>query len=124
MNNEARKQLIEIVKRYGIKILDEPRKVEGLLKDFCGDCKKEIFSIVSGLKEGASTELLNSSKSGTQKFVIGRLFQRLQDNYAMTEEASIWAVESIAIALGIISEKEATGVRRAQVERKPAETGA
>jgi len=124
LNNEARKQLIEIVKRYGIKILDEPRKVEGLLKDFCGDCKKEIFSIVSGLKEGASTELLNSSKSGTQKFVIGRLFQRLQDNYAMTEEASIWAVESIAIALGIISEKEATGVRRAQVERKPAETGA
>jgi len=30
LNNEARKQLIEIVKRYGIKILDEPRKVEGL----------------------------------------------------------------------------------------------
>ena len=28
MNNEARKQLIEIVKKYGVKILDEPRKVE------------------------------------------------------------------------------------------------
>ncbi len=106
LNNEARRHLVEIVKRYGIKIFDEPRKVEDLLMDFCGDCKKEIFIIVSGLKEGASTELLNSSKSGTQKLVIGRLFQRLQDNYAMTEEASIWSIESIAIALGIKSEKE------------------
>ena len=122
MKDEARKQLIEIVKKYGIKILDEPRKVEGLLRDFCGDCKKEIFSIVSGLKEGASTELLNSSKSGTQKFVIGRLSKRLQDNYGIGEELTIWSVETIAIALGIMSEKEATGVRKAQVQQKPAET--
>jgi len=122
LKDEARKQLIEIVKKYGIKILDEPRKVEGLLRDFCGDCKKEIFSIVSGLKEGASTELLNSSKSGTQKFVIGRLSKRLQDNYGIGEELTIWSVETIAIALGIMSEKEATGVRKAQVQQKPAET--
>jgi len=122
LDNEARKQLIEIVKRYGIKILGEPRKVEGLLKDFCQEQRKEIFSIVSALKEGASTELINSSKSGTQKLVIGRLSRRLQDNYAMTEEASIWSIESIAIASGIISEKEATGIRKAQVEQKPAET--
>jgi len=106
LNNEARNQLIEIVKKHGVKILDEPRKVEGLLRDFYGDCKKEIFGIVSGLKEGAATELLNSSKSGTQKSVIGRLFQRLQDNYAMTEEASICSIESIAIALGVMSEWE------------------
>ena len=114
MNNEARKQLIEIVKKYGIKILDEPRKVEGLLRDFCGDCKREIFSIVSALKEGASTELINSSKSGTQKLVIGRLSRRLQDNYGISEELTIWAVESIAIALGTISEKEAKVPRKKQ----------
>jgi len=114
LNNEARKQLIEIVKTYGIQILDEPRKVEGLLRDFCGDCKREIFSIVSALKEGASTELINSSKSGTQKLVIGRLSRRLQDNYGISEELTIWAVESIAIALGTISEKEAKVPRKKQ----------
>jgi len=122
LDNEARKQLIEIVKKYGVKILDEPRKVEGLLKDFCQEQRKEIFSIVSALKEGASTELINSSKSGTQKLVIGRLSRRLQDNYAMAEEASIWSIESIALALGIMSEKEAAGIRKAQVEQKPVET--
>ena len=78
MKDEARKQLVEIVKRYGIKILDEPRKVEGLLRDFCGDCKKEIFSIVNALKEGAGNDLMNSSKSNTVKITIGRLNSKIE----------------------------------------------
>ena len=124
MNNEARKQLIEIVKKYGVKILDEPRKVEGLLRDFCGDCKREIFSIVNALKEGAANDLANSTKGSTTKLVAGRLCKKLQDDLALSEEASIWSIESIAIALGIMSGKEATGVKKAQVERKPLETKA
>ncbi|HPD39136.1 MAG TPA: SUMF1/EgtB/PvdO family nonheme iron enzyme [Mesotoga infera] len=122
MNNEARKQLIEIVKRYGIKILDEPRKVEGLLKDFCGDCKKEIFSIVNALKERAGNDLMNSSKSNTVKITIGRLSSKMQSDLGMSEEVAVWSIESIAIALGIMSEKEAIGARKAQVEQKPVET--
>ena len=122
MNNEARKQLIEIVKRYGVKILDEPRKVEGLLRDFCGDCKKEIFSIVNALKEGAGNDLINSSKSKTVKIAIGRLSSKMQSDLGMSEEVAVWSIESIALALGIMSEKEATGIRKAQVEQKPVET--
>jgi len=106
LNNEARKQLIEIVKRYGIKILDEPKKVEGLLRDFCGDCKREIFSIVNALKEGAANDLANSTKGSMTKLVAGRLCKKLQDDLALSEEASIWSIESIAMALGIMSEKE------------------
>jgi len=122
LNNEARKQLIEVVKRYGIKILDEPRKVEGLLKDFCGDCKKEIFSIVNALKERAGNDLMNSSKSNTVKITIGRLSSKMQSDLGMSEEVAVWSIESIAIALGIMSEKEAIGARKAQVEQKPVET--
>ncbi|HRV02577.1 MAG TPA: formylglycine-generating enzyme family protein [Mesotoga sp.] len=122
MNNEARKQLIEVVKRYGIKILDEPRKVEGLLKDFCGDCKKEIFSIVNALKERAGNDLMNSSKSNTVRIAIGRLSSKMQSDLGMSEEVAVWSIESIAIALGIMSEKEAIGARKAQVEQKPVET--
>ena len=125
MNNEARKQLIEIVKRYGVKILDEPRKVEGLLRDFCGDCKKEIFSIVNALKERAGNDLMNSSKSNTVKITLGRLSSKMQSDLGVSEEVAVWSIESIAIALGIMSDKEAKGATgKAQVERKPAETGA
>ncbi len=122
MKDEARKQLIEIVKTYGIKILDEPRKVEGLLRDFCGDCKKEIFSIVSALKEGVGNDLINSSKSKTVKIAIGRLSSKMQSDLGMTEEVAIWSVESIAIALGVMSEKDATGIRKPQVEQKASDT--
>jgi len=124
LKDEARKQLVEIVKRYGIKILDEPRKVEGLLRDFCGDCKKEIFSIVNALKEGAGNDLMNSSKSNTVKITIGRLNSKMQSDLGMSEEVAVWSIESIAIALGVMSEKEAIGIRKTQVERKPAVTKA
>ena len=122
MKDKARKQLVEIVKKYGIKILDESRKVEGLLRDLCGDCKKEIFSIVNALKEGAGNDLMNSSKSNTVKITIGRLSSKMQSDLGMSEEVAVWSIESIAIALGIMNEKEAKGVRKAQVEQKPAET--
>ena len=122
MNHEARKQLIEIVKKYGIKILDEPRKVEGLLRDFCGDCKREIFSIVNALKEGAGNDLMNSSKSNTVRIAIGRLSSKMQSDLGMSEEVTVWSIESIAIALGIMNEKEASGATgKAQVEQKPVE---
>jgi len=122
LKDKARKQLVEIVKKYGIKILDESRKVEGLLRDLCGDCKKEIFSIVNALKEGAGNDLMNSSKSNTVKITIGRLSSKMQSDLGMSEEVAVWSIESIAIALGIMNEKEAKGVRKAQVEQKPAET--
>ncbi|WP_289059757.1 SUMF1/EgtB/PvdO family nonheme iron enzyme [uncultured Mesotoga sp.] len=120
MKQEARKQLNEIVKRYGIEILNEPKKVEGLLRDFCGDCKKEIFSIVSALKEGVANDLASSTKGSTTKLMAVRLCKKLQDDLALSEEASIWSVESIAISLGIMSEKEAT-VFGKTVEPKSAE---
>lgn len=106
MNYEARKQLVEIVKTNGLTILDEPRKVEGLLRDFCGNCKREIFSIVSALKEGAANDLINSSSENTRKLVIARLSKKLQDDLALSEKASNWTVETIAIAAGIIGENE------------------
>jgi len=122
MNQESSKQLIEIVKRYGIKILDEPRKVESLLRDFCGEYRKEIAALVGAMREGIIEELQRSSGGTHINVTIMRLSKRLEDNQALSEEASIWAVETIAIALGIMSEKEAKGVRKAQVERKPVET--
>jgi len=93
-----------------------------LLKDFCGDCKKEIFSIVNALKERAGNDLMNSSKSNTVKITIGRLSSKMQSDLGMSEEVAVWSIESIAIALGIMSEKEAIGARKAQVEQKPVET--
>jgi hypothetical protein len=58
MQQEARKTAYRDSQEVRDQKTCEPRKVEGLLRDFCGDCKKEIFSIVNALKEGAGNDLI------------------------------------------------------------------
>ena len=81
MNNEPRKQLLEIVKIFGIEVLEEPRRLEGLLKDFCRNCKKEIFSIVIASKEGFVKQLTtnNNNENFPQNNKILGLSRKLQD---------------------------------------------
>jgi len=124
MNREVRDRLVEIIADNGNQILKDPRRLEGLLRDYCGEYRKEIAALVGAMREGIIEELQRSSGGTHVNVTIMRLSKRLEDNQALSEEASIWSIESIAIALGIMSEKEATGIRKAQVEQKPAETKA
>ena len=122
MNREVRDGLVEIIANNGNQVLKDSRRLEGLLRDFCGEYRKEIAALVGAMREGIIEELQRSSGGTHINVTIMRLSKRLEDNQALSEEASIWAVETIAIALGIMSEKEATGIKKAQVERKPVET--
>jgi len=123
MNELVRDELIRIVRENGEDVLLDPVRTKAFLNDFCGNkYRREINSITLALKEGAVTELLNSRRNRTERFAIARLSKNLEESFGFPKQQTIWTVESIAIALGIISEKEATGVGKAQVERKPAET--
>jgi len=124
MNELVRDELIRIVRENGEDVLLDPVRTKAFLNDFCGNkYRREINSITLALKEGAATELLNSRRNRTERFAIARLSKNLEESFGFPKQQTIWTVESIAIALGIMSEKEATGVRKAQVEQKPAETG-
>ena len=46
----------------------------------------------------------------------------MQSDLGMSEEVAVWSIESIAIALGVMSEKEVTEIRKPQVEQKASET--
>jgi len=124
MNELVRDELIRIVRENSEDVLLDPVRTKAFLNDFCGNkYRREINSITLALKEGAATELLNSRRNRTERFAIARLSKNLEESFGFPKQQTIWTVESIAIALGIMSEKEATGVRKAQVEQKPAETG-
>ena len=43
MKNFPRRKLCELITQYGIELCDDPVRCEGLLRDFCGKYKKEIF---------------------------------------------------------------------------------
>src|SRR5215210_6693636 len=109
MDDLPRQKLHEIIAEYSRSVCDDARQCEGLLRDLCSGYKRETHVLVSALRERVPHELLNASSSGiTKEVTIARLSKRLHDDLAMTEESARWAVESWALALGVISAAEIT----------------
>ena len=104
MHDAPRQKLRELIIEYGRSLCDDPRRCEAFLKDYCGQCKQEIFVLVSALKNRVADDLLKTSASVPQSILLARLNKRLEDELAMTAEAAHWAVESWALALGVIDQ--------------------
>jgi len=111
MNNLPRQKLCEIIAKYGQSLCDEPRRCEGLLRDFCGEHKREINVLVGALRERVAIDLISSPANIPSEVLLARLTKRLQDDLALSEDAARWAVESWALALEVISSAECeTGI--------------
>lgn len=103
MNDLPRKTLSEIIRQHGASLCDDPLRCEGLLRDLCGDHRREIYVLVAALKERVPADLLGSQGHIPKEVIWARLTKRLMDELALTEDAARWAVESWALALGGIS---------------------
>jgi TPR repeat protein len=115
MNQVARQKLAQLVGRYGRDVAGDPRRCEALLRDVCPQHKREIFVLVSAVKESVPAELLGSASGMPQEVLLSRLSKRLHDNLGLDEALTRWAVESWACALGIISTEETTMVAAAEI---------
>lgn len=104
MNMAVRQGLVRIINEHGRSLVDDPRKCEGLLRDYWGQYKREINVLVGALKERVALDLTGSSGALPARVLIARLARRLQDNLGYSEVASKWAVESWALALGLITD--------------------
>ncbi|HYG09296.1 MAG TPA: hypothetical protein VD835_04925 [Pyrinomonadaceae bacterium] len=102
MNERVRNDLREIILKHGRPPLSDPRLCESLLKDYCGQYKKEIFVLVCAVREQVATDLLTSQGSMPREMLHALLIKRLQNNLALTEDASRWAVESWSLALAAL----------------------
>ena len=106
MNIAVRQRLVIIITEHGRSIINDPRKCEALLRDYCGQYKREINVLVASLKEGVALDLTADSAALPPKVLMARLARRLQDNLGFSEAASTWAVESWALALGVATASE------------------
>jgi F-box protein 11 len=106
MNDLPRQKLSEIVARHGRDIASDPRRVEGLLRDYGGPHRREIAVLVSAAEEGVAADLLAVGAGLPREALFARLARRLHDNVAMEAAAARWAVNSWALALGVISDAE------------------
>jgi hypothetical protein len=111
MNNLVREKLKSIITQYGCSLADNPKRCEALLRDFCGQYRKEINVLIGAIREGVPTELLNSQNSIPSNLLLARLTKKLEAHLGLSQEAAKWGVESWAIALGIIFEEDEKAVK-------------
>lgn len=106
MNNLVREKLSEIIAKHGQSLAENPQRCEALLRDYCPQYKREINVLVEALKERVASDLMNSSLAMPGLVLRAKLTKRLQDELGLSEEASKWAVDSWAMALGVASVDE------------------
>lgn len=103
MNDLPRQKLQELISQYGRSLCDDPRRCEVMLKDLCPpECKREITLLISALCENVPAELIKQTATLPIEAIAPQLTKRLYDHVGMAEEFSYWAVESWALALGLI----------------------
>jgi hypothetical protein len=119
LNTLPRQKLYEIIKVYGKNVCSDPKRIRGLLNDFCRGEYPEINFLLTALEEQIYTELAASSKAVSYEMLSARLIKRLYTNRGMAEEIALWAVDSWALALGVISNE--TPYTKQQVSSNAAE---
>jgi TPR repeat protein len=102
MQDLPRQKLRELIAEHGLSLCDDPRRVEAMLKDLCGQHKREIFVLVSAMKERVVEDLRNSQATVPTSILLPRLAKRLHDNLGLTEDIASWAVETWAWVLGFL----------------------
>ena len=102
MNDLARQNLKTLVGRYGQSLAYESTRCEGLLRDTCPSCSREIFVLVNAVRQHIPKELLAPHHGLPLPLMKGFLAKRLSDELGFSDDAARWAVESWAEALGLI----------------------
>lgn len=122
MNDMARQKLRELVGRYGRSLCDDPLRCEGLMRDFCGQNRAEVFALSQAVRDGIPGELLNSSGQLPVEVTVTKFSKRLEEQYGMDSHIARWAVESWLLALGLASEDQLNCLDPDDSKAKPTAT--
>jgi len=120
MSITPREVLVDVVARHGEALLGSPLRCEGLLKDYCGEHRREIFVLVSCLRVGI-VEQMRRQSGPSIKLICARLALKLEQNLAISGDVAKWAVESWAVALGLMKPEHATE-STSKIQEQPAAT--
>jgi hypothetical protein len=113
MNEQPRQKLREIVARHGQTVVSDARRCEGLLRDYCGQHRREVSVLVSALEEHVPQDLLAPAAGTPRQVLLKRLARRLSDNRAISEPAAAWSVNTWAFALGLIADDDLEALEEA-----------
>ena len=102
MDKLPAKILNQLIHKYGVKLIKEPKRCEALLRDTCENkYKREIFVLIKAIKEGIPTALLNTPDLSIDEALFIRLVRLLCENIGLNKVAAIWAVSTWVSVLKI-----------------------
>ncbi|MEI6708796.1 MAG: tetratricopeptide repeat protein [Methylococcales bacterium] len=102
LDPHPRRQLCLIVEQHGQSIINEPKRCRGLLNDLAPQYRLENNLLMMALEQDIAEQLLTPSSFMNIELQLERLAQSLRDAIGVEEELAYWAVESWALALGVI----------------------
>lgn len=120
MSEEARNTLCRMIREHGRSLTDDPRRCEGLLRDLCPHGRREVHLLATALRERVPAELSSSQVAVPPAVLIARLTKRLEQDLGLAEEAARWAVESWALALGVVTRESLQPRPAAEGWKEPA----
>ncbi|AGA89452.1 Protein of unknown function (DUF1566) [Thioflavicoccus mobilis 8321] len=101
MNELPRQKLRDLILYYGRSLCEDPRRCEALLRDQCGEHKREIAVLMAALRDQVPRDLLHGCGGTPPSLLQARLVRRLYDNLGIAEVFGAWAIESWMLALGL-----------------------
>ena len=106
MNATPRRRLRELIGQHGTELVSDARRTKALLLDLCTDQKLEVSLLCAAQEERVAADLLKMPAGTPKPIFLDQLARRLQQRRGFTPEAARWAVDSWALALGIVSSAE------------------
>ncbi len=102
MDNFPRQQLVKIIAKHGHALCEDPERCEALLRESCDENFPEISLLINALKEQVPLELLSSPRNVPRRILQARLVRGLEESFCLKKDAAQWAVDSWALALGLL----------------------
>lgn len=103
MNPTPRRRLREIVGQHGHELVGDPKRTKALLMDLCGEHTLEINLLGMAQEERVAADLLQVTSGTPKAMLLDQLTRRLQERRGLTADSARWAVESWALALGVVT---------------------
>jgi hypothetical protein len=99
--------LCNLLTQHGPGLADDARLLEALLRDFCGEYKREIAAMLNA-QRALIPSALRISHGVPVVLLLTRLTQQLRSQQGLEELVARWAVESWALALGVAAPGDCT----------------
>lgn len=97
-NVDLTRPLRQILANHGISLLEDPGRLEGLMRDAFGGNRREVGLLVSALRAGIPQKLMSSSAGS---LTLAQLQDKLVADVGLSATSAEWAVQTWAQALDI-----------------------